>query len=58
MVHIFVTFFLVPPPLVKRIIYENVTIIRSCVLKEIPIKLIIFWYPPPNKNAKSIKSSR
>ena len=40
------TVFLVPPPQ-NRILYQNVTIIRSRVLKKIPIKLIIFGYPPP-----------
>ena len=54
------TFFADPPPpgkkktikIKKRTIHQTVTIICSCVLKEIPNKSIIFLVPPTPLNRR------
>ena len=46
-VQIIVPFFGTPPSPQNRILFQNGTIIGSRVLKEFPIKWIIFWVPPP-----------
>ena len=44
------------PPSEKRSKYETVIIICSCVLKEIPNKLIIFLVPPPPKKRSKFQN--